>query len=261
MSEPKPPRLPGRPLEFKRLQDFAVIDPLDSEFASQWWDEGENEWAGALDQEPINDDQDRTAEALAAAFLFNLASQRWIVGSTGQPVSSSALLAQVRQQQGLARAALRSLTSGLYSGGINLTQWQLAAAHELKQAHLAQSLFAVGGKHNLSEAAMERLSKTLSSQYQHLSRFAEELASGQISEAQALARIQQYGTASQQSYWTEYAQTIEKLINWILHPAEHCGDCLGLAAGGPYTVATLPTYPGAGDTECRGNCQCSLEQA
>ena len=53
---------------------------------------------------------------------------------------------------------------------------------------------------------------------------------------------------------------------WILDPeAEHCesesGECLDcptLAAGGPYTAETLPTYPGAGDTECLLGCRCAI---
>lgn len=55
---------------------------------------------------------------------------------------------------------------------------------------------------------------------------------------------------------------------WVLDPlAEHCetesGECLDcptLAAGGPYTAETLPTYPGAGDTLCLLGCRCHIER-
>jgi hypothetical protein len=39
---------------------------------------------------------------------------------------------------------------------------------------------------------------------------------------------------------------------------EHCNDCPALRDGGPYTPATIPTYPRSGATECLFRCQCSL---
>jgi hypothetical protein len=49
-------------------------------------------------------------------------------------------------------------------------------------------------------------------------------------------------------------------VKWVLGSIEnHCQSCIELAAGGPYDSRNVPTYPGAGDTECGGNCDCSLE--
>lgn len=49
---------------------------------------------------------------------------------------------------------------------------------------------------------------------------------------------------------------------WVLGPNEnHCRQCPAIAAGSPYTAETLPTVPGSGDTDCLGNCKCSLERA
>lgn len=39
---------------------------------------------------------------------------------------------------------------------------------------------------------------------------------------------------------------------------EECDVCPEIAASGPYTSATIPTYPGAGDTPCHGYCECIL---
>lgn len=54
-------------------------------------------------------------------------------------------------------------------------------------------------------------------------------------------------------------------INWKISPAEHCIDCLTLAANGPYAkpgvdseLEELPTVPRRGDTECLANCKCFL---
>lgn len=45
---------------------------------------------------------------------------------------------------------------------------------------------------------------------------------------------------------------------WKLGRAEHCDDCLALAAGSPYRVGQLPTWPGQGDTQCLNNCRCGV---
>lgn len=47
-------------------------------------------------------------------------------------------------------------------------------------------------------------------------------------------------------------------ITWKLGNADHCPDCIALAASGPYTKWSLPTTPRAGSTKCKTHCQCSL---
>jgi hypothetical protein len=50
-------------------------------------------------------------------------------------------------------------------------------------------------------------------------------------------------------------------FNWVLGAVEdHCEDCPILAAGGPYTVESLYTYPSMGDTPCLVNCKCFLRR-
>jgi len=43
---------------------------------------------------------------------------------------------------------------------------------------------------------------------------------------------------------------------WRLGDAEHCDDCIAMAADSPYTADNLWTYPGAGETECLTHCKC-----
>ena len=55
-------------------------------------------------------------------------------------------------------------------------------------------------------------------------------------------------------------------IFWKISPAEHCFDCIGLAANAPYSkpgvkwsnLPPLPTVPRRGDTQCLANCKCFL---
>jgi hypothetical protein len=52
----------------------------------------------------------------------------------------------------------------------------------------------------------------------------------------------------------------ETIIKWVMGAAEHCGDCVSLANGGPYRADSLPTTPCAGDTSCLMHCKCKLER-
>ena len=162
---------------------------------------------------------------------------------------------------------LASLTRALYGGRLNLSQWSMSVASVLKDAHLSNSIVAVGGADNLGPVNYGRSGGTLADEYRHLYDFAQAISDGDVSEAQALARIQQYSRASQQAYWREYVQREMRPewndlpvlkntprdgrtqchgncncqlradadgIHWELFPGESCDDCLLLATGGPY---------------------------
>lgn len=47
---------------------------------------------------------------------------------------------------------------------------------------------------------------------------------------------------------------------WRLGAAEHCEDCIDLAARSPWKKGELPVFPGDGGTECLVNCKCHLER-
>jgi hypothetical protein len=46
------------------------------------------------------------------------------------------------------------------------------------------------------------------------------------------------------------------LFFWHLNDAAHCLDCPELEENSPYTIDTIPTWPGKGETECRTSCRC-----
>lgn len=194
-------------------------------------------------------------------YVYSNRDQRWRDNENGRFVSEASVRAELERTVAATYTELESLTTRLYAGSITLPQWQVAVSQSLADAHLAQSMFAVGGRANMTQANYGRVGGVLRDEYRYLANFAADISSGRISEAQALARIRQYGNATYQSYWREYANVTEGNIYWRLSVAEHCGDCVANAAGSPYTSRTIPTYPGAGATQCRGNCRCYLERA
>lgn len=108
-------------------------------------------------------------------------------------------------------------------------------------------------------------------------RFGEEVASGEaeflagfVSDLQAgryegdagvVQRALLYADRVSGSANEAFALTLDpaEVFTWHLGAGEpHCEDCPDLAAGGPYTADTLPTYPRAGGTACLSRCTCHL---
>lgn len=195
-------------------------------------------------------------------YAYNNKLQRWQQVSNGRIVSGRQLADEMQRHMSATYDALEGLTRQVYAGQLNVAQWQIAVAQELKDAHLAQAMFAVGGKRNMTAVDYGRVGGVLADEYRYLSNFADDIASGTRSLAQSLPRIRQYGNSSQQAYWRAMTTrtTDEEWIHWELNPAEHCQDCLDLAGSSPYKPGNLPTWPGAGETRCRGNCNCTLRR-
>ena len=195
-------------------------------------------------------------------YRFDNESRRWLDTRSGRVVPAAAIEDEMRQHQEATFEVLDNATEQLYEGRLNIPQWQVVIALELKAAHLAQSMFAVGGKANLTPVNYGRVGGVLADEYRFLNQFAQDIGAGQVSRAQALARVKQYGRATQQAFWREFAQATPdtEVIYWELNIAEHCSDCIDLATNSPYTAETIPTFPGAGETECRGNCKCNLRR-
>lgn len=197
---------------------------------------------------------------LIETIRYDNSAQRWRDTSNGRFLSNATVNDEMFRHADATHESLQSLTQQLYSGQISLAGWQIAVATELKDAHLAQAMFAAGGKANMGFAEYGRVGQTLREQYGFLDRFAQDIAAGRVSPAQALARVNLYGNATTQSYWGQYAQNHRgKLFYYRLSASEHCGDCVAREAGNPYTFETLKGYPGDGSTQCKANDRCTLE--
>lgn len=194
------------------------------------------------------------------SYQYNNNANRWTNPVNGQFVAQAEVISEMRNHQTATYTALDNLTTSLYAGNITTAQWQVGVAQQLKDAHLAQAMYGAGGRANMTATKWGRVGGTLANEYSFLTNFANDIANGTVSEAQALARIKQYGNATQQSYWREFSANSPDLLYWLLSAVRNCPDCIDLAGNSPYTSDTIPTYPGAGVTRCRGNCKCTLER-
>lgn len=136
-------------------------------------------------------------------------------------------------------------------------------------AFLGRRLAGIPGPYSEADAAFGKA--TAREQAQFLAKFVGDIESGKYTlddgsynDAAIRRRADMYvkrlvGTANEA--WAQ-AQPDGMDITWTLGDADHCDDCVDLAAGSPYNEQNpLPTTPGSCETQCVANCQCELENA
>lgn len=126
----------------------------------------------------------------------------------------------------------QTLVDRLVNNEINITQWTLQMREQAKQAHVTQYMLAAGGKNHMTQADYGRLGNAIRDQYGFLNNFANDILSGNLSEAQIRARANLYLNASNASF--------ER----------------GKVAGRTSGRLSLPAYPADGGTVCGANCKC-----
>jgi hypothetical protein len=203
---------------------------------------------------------------LIRRYVYNPIAKLWRT-LTGAPVPDQTVQREIDRLRAAAADTLVGLTADLFAGALELDEWQAAVATTLKLAHLAQAVFARGGRANMGPEEFGRVGGHLADEFRHLMRFAEGIQNGSVTEAQALYRIRMYANATQQSYLREWAiqrrnpawDGLPRLnqvprdgktkcrgncncelregpdgIHWDLNPGESCEDCIALNKGGPY---------------------------
>lgn len=89
-------------------------------------------------------------------------------------------------------------------------------------------------------------------------------ANGKLKDRAVLARASLYAdrlTATADEAFIA-ASPLNSTWEWVLGPVkeEHCEDCPIWAAGGPYTLETLPAIPRDGTSQCKSGCHCRLRR-
>lgn len=146
------------------------------------------------------------------------------------------------------------------NGSMSLADFRLLARIEIRNLSLQLLMLAKGGKDAVTNGDYIKAREYLIREYQYLEGLLEVIL--EISEREAQRRFNMYGSHAREMYWTgrtsvmiEAGFTQERRV---LHPAEHCNDCIELAGRGWQPIGTLPE-PGDGSTECLSNDKCTKE--
>lgn len=155
------------------------------------------------------------------------------------------------------------LAQALVDGRISVQEWRIGLASEIADLHVAAYVLGAGGVEQLDAEDFAALNDKLDEQLGYLNAWAAELESGELPSLKALqARSNLYAGAANATLYEAQAQSVglpqlpaypadgtstrcrtnckctlrfERradgiAIWWQLNPAEHCPDCLALAA-------------------------------
>jgi len=149
-------------------------------------------------------------------------------------------------------------------GRITAAELQLAMQSQLKDLYNANAALARGGWSKMGPVEWGRNGQILRGEYRYLSAFAQEIADGTLTEAQAAARAKLYVGKAYSRYWAEN-ELMQKgggatESRWNDQgDKRECQDCRDLAAMGWVPIGDHGTVPGAGDTACLGHCRCQID--
>jgi hypothetical protein len=198
-----------------------------------------------------------------ALFLWNPVKRLYQDIKTGKYLTPQEVRIAVDQVIDGYQAALVTISTKLQVGEITLAEWQLQMARMVKDLHVATAVAANGGFANMSQADYGFVGSEVKKQYQFLQGFADDIVSGKqlVKSGSLVARARLYAQAARTSY-EQTARRREKRAGEIqerrvLGSADHCPDCVALAAKGWQPIGTLPAI-GQG-TVCLANCRCSFD--
>lgn len=154
----------------------------------------------------------------------------------------------------------RELARGLQRGDISLEAWRLSMRDTIKSVHLVSAAAAKGGWAQLGADDYGRLGGIVKKEYQFLERFAQGMANGTIPlDGRLPQRAMMYVEAGRKTYHQVERATMAKAgFRWeqnMLHPADHCGGCLGETARGRVKIGRLVAI---GQRQCLSRCRCTI---
>jgi hypothetical protein len=156
--------------------------------------------------------------------------------------------------------AAGKLFDQLVSGDISLTEWRDSMREMVRLVHLYSIAIAKGGFNRLTATDYGYVGQVIRAEYTFLERFARRLSTEELkldglsrSWAKLYAEAARYTFhQAQRQVMTAAGFTLERNV---LHPAEHCAECLAATAQGWVPIGTLPPI---GTRKCLRNCKCTL---
>jgi hypothetical protein len=189
---------------------------------------------------------------------WDAVAQRYRDLTSGQFISADDVHAVMQERIDTAFARFQDMTAGLADGSVDIGEFQEAVMVELRRAYTEMTALSYGGWDQVSQAGWGAIGAELKSEYQYLAGFMDEIAAGNLSEAQIAARLDQYANGIWGAYENSKTDAMgeagyDEEIRDLEAGAEHCEDCLA-AAGHWEGIGELPDI---GDSQCGSNCQCT----
>jgi hypothetical protein len=203
---------------------------------------------------------------------WNEALRRYQDLDTGRILSFDAVKVQVNR---IVDATTENVTSTLADmladKRLSVNDWHQAMGRAVKNAYVQQAELGAGGRTQMTPVEWGTVGGAVREQYGYLRDFAQEIADGQLTDAQIRSRSAMYVNSSREAFWRirdrkerEKGMTQER---WAaVGDAGTCGPCFDGDAMDWQPLGTF-AQPGSGrvlvrpETSCEGltNCRCEKE--
>jgi len=186
-------------------------------------------------------------------------AQRYRDKQTGRFVRTEVILKLTENNIQLKTDRMLQSFEDVKSGKISLREYQQENLEIIKYLHVQQYLVAKGGFRTTTPQDYLEIARELKTlHYPAFRDFTEQLQNGMLTEAQARARIRNFGKAAETMADLGLRSSAKQNgFTWArryLSAVEHCIDCPIYAAMGAVPIDQL-ILPGR-QCECRFNCKC-----
>lgn len=187
------------------------------------------------------------------------ASGRFVPRSRGE----NSILRLLERHVSSAEQRMGDIVQGIAAGEIAPGMGQVMLRDEMRRLSLSNSALAKGGWDRMTPADYGRAGRQLRDTYARVTNLVTGVRDGNVSVAQAMNRIQGYAGEARQLFFINEREALRSTgqrmeARRTLNPAEHCVDCLALAALGWQPMEDVP-IPGDGSTQCGTHDRCSIE--
>jgi len=197
-------------------------------------------------------------------YTWSATVQRYRSLKTGRFVPRAQILGLLDSHVTARQEYLATLTRQVLENKLPASTWLAEMRVELKRLHICNAALGAGGFDRLTPRDYGRIGGHLNFEYRRLASFADDIANGKVSLAQALNRLNMYmGGARREFFEAEkdrrLAQVrlgVVEIGRRLLGAAEHCDDCVRYYEQGWQYAIDIPVI---GDSQCDGNCRCSVE--
>ena len=178
----------------------------------------------------------------------------------GRFVSDSQVQTQVTKLVNSTEQNFKSFAKDLNSGNINLAEFQIRFADELKTAHSLAASIGIGGRNQMNPSDWALVGSSIKEQYQFLNEFARDIENKRLSPNQLEFRAGLYSKAIHSTFH-KFAKRLKGSVGKtmsrrVLHARESCPDCAEWANKG---FVPIEEQPAIGALACKVFCLCSLE--
>lgn len=201
-------------------------------------------------------------------FRWNHKTSRYYDTETGRFVSIRTVRKNLEKSLVASKDVTGDLAFLVADGQLSPAEWNRRMRAELKGEYIRQYLLGRGGIEQMKPRDWGSIGGMLREQYAFLDNFTTEL--GGLSEGQIKMRMAgrheraaMYANSAREAYERAFGRSnVDRGATeerWVLGNAEHCDDCVALAAMGWVPIGTIGQYPGGGGTRCLTNCKCRKE--